>query len=75
MLDKKCSIGGTFLRPISADSIKLLRFLQESTLAKIDKLIITHLLNNEIESRLKFYIEYLLEKELKSVKFIEQVNR
>ena len=75
VLDKKCSIGGTFIRPISADSIKLLRFLQESTLAKIDRLIITHLLNNEIESRLKFYIEYLLEKELKSVKFIEQVNR
>jgi len=75
VLDKRCAVGEVFLRPVSADSIKLLRFLQGNTPAKIDRLTIPHSLNSELEAILKFYIEYLLEKELKSVKFIEQVNR
>lgn len=74
-LNEKCAIQTISKKPISNDAIKILRFLQEESWEKIDKLIISSGLNLELERHLRFYIEYLLEKELKSANFIEQIKR
>jgi len=75
VVDSKCGATIISKRPISTDSIKILRFLQKEPLEKIKILNITLGLNSELEANLRFYIEYILEKELKSVKFIDQVRR
>ena len=73
LLDRGCSMGTSSSRPISVNAVKILRFLQNGSWEKIDRLLVSPTDNLELEKLLKFYIEYLLEKELKSVRFVEQV--
>ena len=75
VVDSKCGATIISKRPISTDAIKILRFLQKEPLEKIKILNITPDLNSELETKLRFYIEYILDKELKSVKFIDQVRK
>lgn len=75
VVDSKCGAAIISKRPISTDAIKILRFLQKEPLEKINKLNIAQDLNLELEAQIRFYIEYILGKELKSVKFIDQVRK
>ena len=74
VVDNKCSATIISKKAISADAIKILRFLQNESLDKIKKLNVGSDLNSELENQLRFYIEYLLDKELKSMRFIYQVR-
>ncbi|MDP2720553.1 MAG: DNA repair protein RecO [bacterium] len=73
VIDKSCASSSLFAEPISINAIKALRFLQEEDWPKIDKISIRGLLSQEIARQTRYYIEYILEKELKSVKFLEKV--
>ena len=73
LLDNKCASGSLFAKPISINAIKALRFLQEEDWPKLDKFPIRGSLDQEIGRQTRYYIEYILEKELKSVKFLEKV--
>ena len=75
LFDKKCSTSSLFVKPVSTDAVKLLRFFQEESWVKINRLSFPNSLNTETARLLQFYIEYLLEKELKSIKFIEKVDK
>ncbi len=75
IVDGKCSANIISKKPISTNAIKILRFLQNESLEKISKLNVEAGLNTEMEDQLRFYIEYLLDKELKSVRFIDQVRQ
>ncbi|MEX0621752.1 MAG: DNA repair protein RecO [Candidatus Woykebacteria bacterium] len=73
VLDKGCSTNSLLSKPISVEAIKLLRFLQKEDWEKINKLSISPFVFSELETHLKFYIEFLLEKELKSVKYLQKI--
>jgi DNA repair protein RecO (recombination protein O) len=75
VIDLTCGKNSFLSRPISQDTVKLLRFLQKENWPKISRLSITDSLNKEIGGLLRFYIEYLMEKELKSTKFIDQIKK
>ncbi len=75
VVGSKCGVAIISKRPISTDAIKILRFLQYEPMDRINKLNITQDLNSELEDHLRFYIEYILGKELKSIKFINQVRK
>jgi DNA repair protein RecO (recombination protein O) len=61
-------------RPVSAEAIKVLRFLQGEPWNQVEKLRIPSALGMELEQQLRDYLEFLLERELKSAKFVERVD-
>lgn len=71
---EECRSGSLFTKPMSNDALKLLRFLQKEDYPTIKRFSPKPSLNKEVEGLLRFYIEYLLEKDLKSAKFIEQIR-
>ena len=75
VVDQNCFKSFLFAKPISQNAIKLLRFLQTEDWPRIKKLSVENSLNKETDQLLRFYIEYLMEKELKSAKFIDQIKR
>jgi DNA repair protein RecO (recombination protein O) len=75
VVDNRCASASLLIKPISPEAIKLLRFMLEEKWEKTSKLMVSPGLNSELERQLRFYIEYLLEKELKSAKFIDQIRR
>jgi DNA repair protein RecO (recombination protein O) len=68
-----CKTNNLLAQPISRDALVSLRFLQKENWQKIQRLVVSQGLNNELERSLKFYLEYLLEKEIKSSGFINKV--
>ncbi len=75
VIDQDCFKSSLFAKPISQNAIKLLRFLQTEDWPRIKKLSVESSLNKETDQLLRFYIEYLMEKELKSAKFIDQIKK
>jgi DNA repair protein RecO (recombination protein O) len=75
IVDQNCYRGSFFAKPVSQDAIKLLRFLQSEDWPQIKRLSVDDSLNKEVELLLRFYIEYLIEKELKSTNFIDQIRK
>ena len=69
-----CSVNTLFTKPISSNGLKVLKFFQREDWPKIERLVVPTNLNSELEQISLFYLEYLLEKELKSSKFIRQVK-
>ena len=61
-------------RPISSQAIKILRFIQDEDYDQVMKLDYPKVLGMEVEQQIRYYLEYLLEKELKSNHFVEKVN-
>ncbi|HEX7456011.1 MAG TPA: DNA repair protein RecO [Candidatus Nanoarchaeia archaeon] len=74
IIGQNCRENSLFSTPISQDAIKVLRFLQSKGWQDIKRLLVDASLNSEVESLSRFYIEYLMEKELKSAKFIDQIR-
>ena len=59
---------------MSLNAFKLLRFLQAQPLEAIERLNISASVREEAEQLLRIYIRRILERELKSVAFLEEVN-
>ena len=74
VIEKGCRGSTLSAQPISRDALVTLRFLQREDWPKIQRLAVPATLNQEVEGLLNFYVEYLLEKELKSPKFINKVG-
>ena len=75
IIDRTCAASSLFVKKISPDAVKTLRFLQRENWSKIERLAVYPRLNTELERSLRFYLEYLLEKEIKSAKFIEELRK
>jgi DNA repair protein RecO (recombination protein O) len=60
--------------PMSLNAFKLMRFLQAQPLEAIERLNISPAVRGEAERLLRIYIRRILERELKSVAFLEEVN-
>lgn len=59
---------------ISDDAIKLLRFFEKSDLATINRLKVSREIEDESEKIISSYLENILERELKSKKFIGMIG-
>jgi len=70
-----CAKNLVNVRPASYDLVKILRFLQRENWSGIKRLKLSGSLCEKIDGNLRFYTEYLLEKEIKSAKFIDQMKK
>jgi len=59
---------------MSLSAFKLLRFLQSQPLVAIERLQMSDSVRAEAEQILRAYIRRILERDLKSVAFLEEVN-
>jgi len=74
IIHKNCSYESYLTLPVSVNALKVLRFLQKKPFSEIEKLVLEERIKDEVERILKFYIEYLLENELRSADFIKKIK-
>jgi len=61
--------------PLSLHALKVMRFLQRSDYANVDRLRITPELSSELKKLMQGYIKYLLEREVKSVEWLDRLEK
>lgn len=62
-------------KPISAGAVKVLRYLQTRPWETVQSLQLRRDLHQELEHILHFYLTYILERNLKSVDFLQRLRR
>ncbi len=75
LIDNSCANNSLFTKPISQEAIKVIRFAQEKHLAEVAKLNIPDKLARDLKEVMKFYLEFVLEKQLSSADFAEKVKK
>jgi DNA repair protein RecO (recombination protein O) len=70
----RCARADRATMPMSLNGFKLLRFLQAQPLEAIERLNISDATRDEVEKLLRAYIRRILERDLKSVAFLEEVQ-
>lgn len=60
---------------LSLNALKVMRFLQRSDYAKVDRLRITTGLSSELKRLMQGYTRYLLEREIKSVEWLDRLEK
>ena len=61
-------------RPISRDALEALRFLQRASAENVEGMSASPALSREMETTLREYIRYLLEREVKSTEFLDTLR-
>jgi DNA repair protein RecO (recombination protein O) len=69
-----CARKEQLVRPISADAIKVMRFLLKNDFTSASRLRVSSDLTHELEQLMRAYIRYLLEREVKSVGFLDRLR-
>ncbi len=69
-----CAKREQLVRPISADAIKVMRFLLKNDFTSASRLQVRPDLTRELEQLMRAYIRYLLEREVKSVGFLDRLR-
>jgi DNA repair protein RecO (recombination protein O) len=69
-----CSRNEQLVRPISADAIKVMRFLLQNDFASASRLRVSPVLSRELEQLMRAYIRYILEREVKSAGFLDRLR-
>ncbi len=69
-----CAVNDPAARPISLDALKVMWFLLNSDHVSASRLRMSRELSCEIEQVTRGYIRYLLEREVKSLRFLDQVH-
>jgi len=75
VLCPQCRDKEPLSRPISVNVLKVMRFLAGSDYTRASRLRLDPELSRELESLLRQYIRYLLEREVKSVEFLDRLRR
>lgn len=75
VLCPNCGIGRRNILPVSVDALKLMRFLQRNDHSVIKNLSVRSKILAEIENIQLHYISVQLERQLKSVDFLDRVRR
>ena len=70
---KGCVEGGGDHRTVSRGVYSALLHLQNVDIMKLKRLRLSHALSEELKSTIYYYLEYFLEKRLKSRDFLEQI--
>ncbi len=74
MLCPNCCQSQPLSYPLSVNALKLLRFLQNNDYNTVSKLKMNSELSHEVEEVMRGYIKYLLEREIKSVAWLDTVK-
>lgn len=75
VLCPQCRVKDSMARPISVNALKVMRFLQESDYQKASRLKLEAELSNDLEGLMRQYIRYLLEREMKTVAWLDSLRR
>jgi len=70
----RCAPSDRAALPISLSAFKLLRFLQAQPPEAIERLNISPATRDEAEKLLRAYLRRILERDLKSIAFLEEIN-
>jgi len=62
-------------RPLSVNALKMLRLLQRNDYADVARVKLTPTLAEELERHLRDYLLYVLERDVRSVRFLETLRR
>ena len=74
MLCPVCGVNQPFARSISVDALKVLRFIQNNDYNAVVRLKINASLSHELESITRSYLKYLLEREVKSAIWLDELR-
>lgn len=75
LLCSRCGQDQSRARAVSINAQKVLRYMQSRGPDDVGRLRIAGATHAEIESLLRFYLEYTLERELRSVAFLHRLRR
>jgi len=74
LLCPHCHNREPIVYPLSPNALKVLRFLQRSPYASVDRLRITPELSLELKQLMRGYIRYLLEREVRSAEWLDRLE-
>ncbi|MEX0616515.1 MAG: DNA repair protein RecO [Candidatus Woykebacteria bacterium] len=74
VLDKSCANGSAIVKSISPQIIKLMRFSNDRPLEESLRVSVPGSLMGDFKAHMRFYLEYILEKQLSSTNFAEKIN-
>ncbi len=74
VLCPNCRPGQALTYPLSVNALKVLRLLQSSDYNTINRLKMTRELSHELETIIRNYLKYLLEREVKSVAWLDTLR-
>lgn len=74
VLCAECSREEPTSRSISVEAIKVMRFLLDNSQASASRLRMTAEISQEVAQVLKWYIRYLLERDIKSLEFLDHLR-
>jgi DNA repair protein RecO (recombination protein O) len=69
-----CGLNQPFARPISVNALKVLRFIQGNDFNAVGRLKIDIPLSHELENITRSYLKYLLEREVKSANWLDELK-
>ena len=75
VLCPRCRNPELVLYHLSLNALKVLRFLQRSSYAEVDRLRMTPELSSEVKSLMRRYVRYILEREVKSAEWLDRLER
>lgn len=75
VLCPRCVQPDTVVRPLSVNALKVLRVYQSGAFAAAARVALTPELADELERHLREYVQYVLEREVRSVSFMDSVRR
>ena len=71
----QCQASDSLARPVSVNALKVMRFLLETDYARAVHLKLDGELSGEVEGIMRQYIRYLLEREMKTVVWLDSLRR
>ena len=74
VLCPQCSLKQPFSFEISVNTLKVLRFIQDNDYATVARLKIDNFLARELETVTRHYLNYLLEREVKTVAWLDTLR-
>ena len=69
-----CGLQQSLSQPLSVNALKVLRFLQENDYETVNRLKIDQTLSRELEIIMRSHIKYLLERDVKSVDWLDALR-
>ncbi len=75
MLCPNCCQSQPLTYPLSVNALKVLRLLQNSAYSTVSQLKINPQLSHELETVMRDYLKYLLEREVKSVAWLDSLRQ
>lgn len=74
ILCPSCAVNQPFSRPVSLNALKVLRFIQRNDYNAVGRLKIDNVLSLELENITRSYLKYLLERDVRSANWLDELK-